>query len=98
MNRLGRISMKNSEQIIINFDDNPSAIKPAKTALLKSTICTNPQQEGVTLYIPVKKNSRELREELVTNAKQILNDYKEALNKVRFINFLLYTDFNIRNI
>lgn len=76
--------MKNPEQIIINFDDNPSAIKFAKTALLKSALCSNPQQEGITLYIPLKKPSRELREQIIVNSKQILNDYKEALNKVCF--------------
>lgn len=84
MNHLGRISMKNSEYIIINFDENPSAIKPAKIALIKDALCSNPQQEGVTLYISVKKPSRELREQIVKNSKQILNEYKDALNKVLF--------------
>uniref|UniRef100_A0AC34R1M8 Ribosome recycling factor domain-containing protein n=1 Tax=Panagrolaimus sp. JU765 TaxID=591449 RepID=A0AC34R1M8_9BILA len=83
MNRIGRVSLKSPQMVMINFADNPSAIKAAKAALQKSSLAVNPQQEGIVLYIPVPRMTRERREELANAAKtKILHDYKEALNKV----------------
>lgn len=83
MNRLGRVSLKSPQMVMINFADNPSAIKAARVALQKSSLAVNPQQEGIVLYVPVQRMTRERREELVNAAKtKILHDYKEALNKV----------------
>lgn len=85
MNRLGRVSLKSPQMVMINFADNPSAIKAARVALQKSSLAVNPQQEGIVLYVPVQRMTRERREELVAAAKtKILHDYKEALNKVCF--------------
>lgn len=82
MNLLGRINLKTPEMITISFEDNPSAIKAAKIALQNAAICANPQQDGVVLFVPVPKMTRERREQLAENAKKILNDYKKALNNV----------------
>uniref|UniRef100_A0A7E5A0M5 Ribosome-recycling factor, mitochondrial n=1 Tax=Panagrellus redivivus TaxID=6233 RepID=A0A7E5A0M5_PANRE len=83
MNRLGRVSLKSPQMVMINFSDNPSAIKAAKIALQKSSLAVNPQHEGIVLYVPVPRMTRERREELAHAAKTtILNDYREALNKV----------------
>lgn len=84
MNHLGRITLKNPETVMINFTENPGAIKAAKTALQSSSICINPQQDGVVLYIPLPKASRERREQLSTNGKIIFNDYKKRLDQVCF--------------
>lgn len=83
MNRLGRVTLKSPQMVMINFGDNPTAIKAAKLALQKSNLNVNPQQEGVTLYVPVPKMTRERREYLASTAKaKMFNDYKEALNEV----------------
>ncbi|MFH4980680.1 hypothetical protein AB6A40_007389 [Gnathostoma spinigerum] len=83
MNRLGRVTLKSPQMVVINFSDNPAVIKAAKLALQKSALNVNPQQEGIALYIQVPKMSRERREQLAHSAKHVLfNDFKKALNDV----------------
>uniref|UniRef100_A0AC35TMA2 RRF domain-containing protein n=1 Tax=Rhabditophanes sp. KR3021 TaxID=114890 RepID=A0AC35TMA2_9BILA len=83
MNILGRVSLKNAHMVMINFSDNPAAIKNAKLAIQKSALNVNPQHEGVVLYMPVPRMTRERREKLAESAKlSIYNDYKTALNAV----------------
>ncbi|KAJ1372527.1 hypothetical protein KIN20_034703 [Parelaphostrongylus tenuis] len=83
MSSLGRVSLKSPMMVMINFADNPTAIKWAKLAIQKSHLNVTPQQEGVVLYVPVPRMTRERREHLAHDAKgKILNDYKQALNDI----------------
>ncbi|KAK6045393.1 ribosome recycling factor [Cooperia oncophora] len=83
MGHLGRVSLKNPTMVMINFADNPSAIKWAKLAIQKSYLNVTPQHEGVVLYLPVPRMTRERREQLAHDAKaKILNEYKQALNEI----------------
>uniref|UniRef100_A0A0K0G0Z5 Ribosome-recycling factor, mitochondrial n=1 Tax=Strongyloides venezuelensis TaxID=75913 RepID=A0A0K0G0Z5_STRVS len=83
MNHLGRVSCKNPHMVMIDFSENPVAIKNAKLAIQKSALNVNPQQEGVVLYIPIPRMTRERREQLSQLAKtKLFNDYKNALNQV----------------
>lgn len=84
LNMLARISLKTPEIIMINFTENPAIIKAAKNAIEKSELCANPQQDGVILFVPVPKPSRERREQISTSAKKIFNVYKKGLNDVSF--------------
>lgn len=96
MNRLGRVSLKSPQMVMINFADNPTSIKAARVALQKSSLSVNPQQEGIVLYVPVPRMTRERREELANAAKtKMLHDYKEALNKVNvFYNCCFGNNYN----
>ncbi|VDK51841.1 unnamed protein product [Cylicostephanus goldi] len=83
MSHLGRVSLKSPTMVMINFADNPSAIKWAKLAIQKSYLNVTPQHEGVVLYLPVPRMTRERREQLAHDAKgKIFNEYKKALNDV----------------
>ncbi|CAD5211275.1 unnamed protein product [Bursaphelenchus xylophilus] len=83
LGHLARISLKTPQLIMINFTDKPTAIKDAKVALQKSALNVNPQHEGIMLYIPVPRMTRERREQLAKDARTVLlNDYKKALNDV----------------
>ncbi|KJH53328.1 ribosome recycling factor [Dictyocaulus viviparus] len=83
MSHLGRVSLKSPRMVMINFVDNPSAIKWAKLAIQKSHLNVTPQQEGAVLYIPVPRMTRERREQLAHDAKvKIFSDYKKALNDI----------------
>ncbi|VDM54440.1 unnamed protein product [Angiostrongylus costaricensis] len=83
MSSIGRVSLKSPVMVMINFADNPTAIKWAKLAIQKSHLSVTPQQEGVVLYVPVPRMTRERREQLAHEAKgKILNDYKRALNDI----------------
>ncbi|EYC42053.1 hypothetical protein Y032_0545g3241 [Ancylostoma ceylanicum] len=83
MCHLGRVSLKSPTMVMINFADNPSAIKWAKLAIQKSYLNVTPQHEGVVLYLPVPRMTRERREQLAHDAKgKIFNEYKKALNDI----------------
>uniref|UniRef100_A0AC34F642 Ribosome recycling factor domain-containing protein n=1 Tax=Panagrolaimus sp. ES5 TaxID=591445 RepID=A0AC34F642_9BILA len=83
MKLLGRVTLKSPQMVMINFADNPTAIKAARIAIQKSSLNVNPQQEGIVIYIPTPRMTRERREELANSAKAtIFNDFKDALNNV----------------
>ncbi|TKR63513.1 hypothetical protein L596_027331 [Steinernema carpocapsae] len=83
LNHLGRISLKNPHLVMVNLADNPAVIKDVRVAIQKSALNVNPQQEGVVMYLPVPRMTRERREQMAATAKStILNDYKMALNDV----------------
>ncbi|WKX90395.1 hypothetical protein Q1695_009329 [Nippostrongylus brasiliensis] len=83
MGHLGRVSLKSPQMVMINFASNPTAIKWAKLAIQKSHLNVTPQHEGVVLYLPVPRMTRERREQLAHEAKgKIFNEYKQALNEI----------------
>ncbi|KAK0428617.1 hypothetical protein QR680_010907 [Steinernema hermaphroditum] len=83
LNHLGRVTLKTPHLVMVNLADNPGAIKAVKLAIQKSSLNVNPQHEGVVLYLPVPRMTRERREEMAATAKsKILNDYKNALNDI----------------
>uniref|UniRef100_A0A914XZR5 Ribosome-recycling factor, mitochondrial n=1 Tax=Panagrolaimus superbus TaxID=310955 RepID=A0A914XZR5_9BILA len=83
MKLLGRVTLKSPQMVMINFVDNPTAIKAARNALQKSSLNVNPQQEGIVIYIQTPRMTRERREDLANSAKTtIFNDFKDALNNV----------------
>jgi len=83
MSQLGRISLRNQNTIAINFSDNPSVVKQAKTTLENVMTNSNIVQEGFLLFIQIPKITRQHREHLVQRANsKIINDYKRCLNQV----------------
>ncbi|CAI5439206.1 unnamed protein product [Caenorhabditis angaria] len=83
LSHLARVTMKSPLMVMINFQDNPAAMKAAKLAIQKSTLNVTPQQEGAVLYITIPPMSRERREKMAQDAKtRILNEYKKALNEI----------------
>uniref|UniRef100_A0A1I7TK70 Ribosome-recycling factor, mitochondrial n=2 Tax=Caenorhabditis tropicalis TaxID=1561998 RepID=A0A1I7TK70_9PELO len=80
---IARVTLKSPLMVMINFQDNPSAIKAAKLAIQKSTLNVTPQQEGAVLYVNVPPMSKERREKMAADAKgKILNEYKKAVNEI----------------
>ncbi|CAI2303706.1 unnamed protein product [Caenorhabditis sp. 36 PRJEB53466] len=80
---VARVTLKSPLMVMINFQDNPSAIKAAKLAIQKSTLNVTPQQEGVVLYVNVPPMSKERREKMAADAKgKIMNEYKQAINEI----------------
>uniref|UniRef100_A0A183CEX7 Ribosome-recycling factor, mitochondrial n=1 Tax=Globodera pallida TaxID=36090 RepID=A0A183CEX7_GLOPA len=82
--KFARISLKTPNgPVVLNFSDNPAAIKPAKLAIQSMAENVSPQMDGIVIHVPIPKLTRERREELATHsAGLILNEYKLALNEV----------------
>ncbi|KAI1713876.1 ribosome recycling factor domain-containing protein [Ditylenchus destructor] len=90
MNHLGRITVKNPQAIMINFTDNPGAVKHAMKALMDKNPELGAEQDGIVIHINLPRLTREYRENLAKNAVKIFNEYKIKLDKV-------YTEFAKKN-
>ncbi|KAI1717849.1 ribosome recycling factor domain-containing protein [Ditylenchus destructor] len=82
MNYLGRITMKNPQAIMINFTDNPGAVKHAMKALLDKNPELETEQDGIVIHINLPRLTREYRENLAKNAVKLFNEYKTKLNEI----------------
>lgn len=71
LQQLAQIIRKNPKTIVINLASFPQTIPAVLQALQKSGMNLNPQQDGTTIFIPVPKITKEHREQLAKNAKQL---------------------------
>ncbi|XP_076262982.1 mitochondrial ribosome recycling factor 1 [Rhynchophorus ferrugineus] len=79
LQELAQIVRKNPKTIVINFANFPQAIPAALKAIAKSGMNLNPQQDGTTLFIPVPKVTKEHREQLSKNAKQLFIKCRDSV-------------------
>ncbi|KAL3079609.1 hypothetical protein niasHS_013891 [Heterodera schachtii] len=82
--KFARISLKTPNgPIVLNFADNPAAIKPARIAIQNMAENVTPQVDGIIIHVPIPKLTRERREALAEHsANLVLNEFKLALNEV----------------
>ncbi|ESN93777.1 hypothetical protein HELRODRAFT_88163 [Helobdella robusta] len=83
LSQLGQVQQKSPQMMLVNMIENPQYTNAAKTAILNSGINVTPQVEGVTLYLPIQKVTREHREKLAKNAKAICDKCKEKLRNIQ---------------
>lgn len=83
---LAQIVRKNPKTIVINMLAFPQMIPAVLTALEKSGMNLNPQQDGTTLFIPIPKITKEHRENLSKSAKALFikcrDSIKDNQNKI----------------
>ena len=83
LNELTSISKKDPKKIIIDASAFPQAAQNIMTAIRESGMNLNPQQEGLTIYVPIPKVTKEFREKLAGGAKKKLTECKDDLRKVQ---------------
>merc|ERR1719495_2841 len=83
LNEIASISKKDPKKVIIDASAFPQAAVDIMKALRDSGMNLNPQQDGLTIYVPIPKVTKEFREKLVNGAKKKLTDSKENLRKVQ---------------
>lgn len=81
LNQLAQILQKSPQLIHVNMAASPQYVVEIKTALMKSSLNINPQQEGTSLFITVPKVTKEHRMTLSKNAKVVFNDVKDKMLK-----------------
>ncbi|XP_066148205.1 ribosome-recycling factor, mitochondrial [Euwallacea fornicatus] len=86
LQELAQIIRKNPKTIVINFVMFPQAIPAVLKALSKSGMNLNPQQDGTSLFIPIPKVTKEHREQLAKNAKQLFVKCKDSVRDVQMKN------------
>lgn len=83
LQEIAQIVRKNPKTIVVNMISFPQAIQATLTALAKSGMNLNPQQDGTTIFIPVPKVTREHRENLAKNAKTLFVKCKDTIRDVQ---------------
>uniref|UniRef100_A0A1B0AVT3 Ribosome-recycling factor, mitochondrial n=1 Tax=Glossina palpalis gambiensis TaxID=67801 RepID=A0A1B0AVT3_9MUSC len=83
LQELAQISRKNPKTIIINMIAFPQTIPNVLTALEKSGMNLNPQQDGTTLFIPIPKITKDHRENLSKNAKTCFIKYRDLIKDIQ---------------
>ncbi|MEE6504643.1 hypothetical protein FKM82_005280 [Ascaphus truei] len=83
LNQLGQISLKSPQLFLINMGSFPESAAAAMKALRESHMNLNPELDGTILRVPVPQVTREHRENLAKLAKQLANQAKDSLRRVR---------------
>ena len=83
MNEIASLSKKDPKKVIIDASAFPQAATNIMTAIRDSGMNLNPQQEGLTIYVPIPKVTKEFREKLAAGAKKKLTESKDSFRKVQ---------------
>ena len=83
MNEIASLSKKDQKKVIIDASAFPQAATNIMTAIRDSGMNLNPQQEGLTIYVPIPKVTKEFREKLAAGAKKKLTESKDSFRKVQ---------------
>lgn len=82
---IAQVIRKNPKTIVIDMIAFPQMIQAALTALQRSGLNLNPQQEGTTIFVPIPKVTKEHRTTLAKNAKALFikcrDQIKDAQNE-----------------
>ncbi|TRY78942.1 hypothetical protein TCAL_05002 [Tigriopus californicus] len=82
LKEVASISKKDPKRIVIDCQAFPQAAVTIIKVLQTSGLNLNPQQEGLRIYVPMPKITREHREQLADGAKKKQKDFVEDLRQV----------------
>ncbi|XP_005091894.1 ribosome-recycling factor, mitochondrial [Aplysia californica] len=80
--QLGQVVQKSPQMILVNLAASPQYVQHVKEALASSGLNINPQQDGLTLFIPLPTVTKEHRQSLAKNAKGLSEQSKKHLRDV----------------
>lgn len=83
LNELAAISKKDPKRLIIDVSSFPQAAQNVMKSIRDSGLNLNPQQDGLRIFVPIPKVTKEFREKLSAGARKKLIDCKDDLRKVQ---------------
>jgi len=83
LNEIASISKKDAKKLIIDASAFPQAAQNIMAAIRDSGMNLNPQQEGLTIFVPIPKVTKEFREKLAGGSKKRLTECKDDLRRVQ---------------
>jgi len=83
LGEVASVSKRDPKRIIIDSSDFPQAAANIMKTLREAGMNLNPQQDGLKIYVPIPKVTKEYREKLVVGAKKKLNETKDELKKTK---------------
>ena len=81
--QLASIRQKNPQLIVVNLSSVPQYVANVKSAIMESGMNLNPQQDGLSFFVPVPKVTREHRENLAQNAKSLSTKAKDKIKDIQ---------------
>jgi len=87
LNEIASISKKDPKRLTIDTSAFPQASQNIMKTIQESGLNLNPQQDGLKIFVPIPKVTKEFREKLASGARKKMNETKEELRTVqnRFI-------------
>jgi ribosome recycling factor len=83
LNEIATISKKDPKRLIIDASDFPQANQNIMKAIRESGLNLNPQQDGLKIFVPIPKVTKEYREKLAGGARKKLNETKEEMRSIQ---------------
>lgn len=83
LKEIASISKKDPKKAVIDASAFPQASVNIMKALRDSGMNLNPQQDGLTIFVPMPKVTKEFREKLAVASRKKMNECKEDLRKVQ---------------
>eukprot|EP00092_Neocalanus_flemingeri_P024055 GFUD01026093.1.p1 GENE.GFUD01026093.1~~GFUD01026093.1.p1 ORF type:complete len:319 (+),score=111.30 GFUD01026093.1:40-996(+) len=83
LNEIAAISKKDPKKLIIDASAFPQAAPNILASIRESGMNLNPQQDGLTIFVPIPRVTKEFREKLAGGARKKLNDCKDELRSIQ---------------
>jgi len=83
LNEVASISKKDPKKLIIDASAFPQAAANIMKSIRDSGMNLNPQQDGLTIFVPIPKVNKEFREKLASGARKKLNECKDELRNIQ---------------
>jgi len=83
LNEVAAISKKDPKKLIIDASAFPQAAPNIMESIRQSGMNLNPQQDGLTIFVPIPKVTKEFREKLATGARKKLMECKDELRNIQ---------------
>lgn len=83
LNELAQVVRRSPSLVVVNCSAFPETVKNVLTAIQRSNMGLNPQQEGTTIFIQIPKITRDHRENLAKGVKATFIKTKDALKKIQ---------------
>jgi ribosome recycling factor len=82
LGEIAQVETKSANMFIIDLISTPDYVKPVYDAILKSNMCTNPQIEKTSIYIPLAKVTREHRENMSKTVKLKCEQHVKRMHNI----------------
>jgi len=83
LNELATISKKDPKKLIIDSSAFPQAAPNIMASIRASGMNLNPQQDGLRIFVPIPKVTKEFREKLAAGARFKLNEFKNEARAIQ---------------
>ena len=82
LSEIAAISKKDPKKLIVDASAFPQSAQNIMTAIRNSGMNLNPQQDGLTILVPIPRVTKEFREKLAAGARRRFIEFKDDLRNI----------------